>query len=35
MPMLTPCRKAIAEGRKPSIAEIKLWRAEMDKQRAK
>lgn len=33
MPMLEPCRKAIADGVKPQIADIQCWRAAMDQKR--
>ena len=33
MPMLEPCRKAIAEGTKPTMVEIAAWRKAMDDKR--
>jgi regulator of RNase E activity RraA len=30
LPILEPCRKAIQEGRKPTMAEISVWREEMN-----
>lgn len=33
LPMLEPCRKAIAEGRKPTIEELGFWRNDMTEAR--